>query len=104
MTEELLWKRVVEKERVDSVVAVAVESLVMEPEEVSDSVEVTDSVEAVDPVEASVEVGSSEVLVESEEAHSPTISGTESAPLPMATRLVPQSSLLASQTFSLSQS
>jgi hypothetical protein len=103
MTEEVLWKRVVEKERVDSVVAVAVESLVMEPEEVSDSVEVTDSVEAVDPVEASVEVGSSEVLVESE-AHSPTISGTESAPLPMATRLVPQSSLLASQTFSLSQS
>lgn len=65
------------------------------------SAEETDSV--TDSEAVSVEVGAPEVVVESE-PHSPTKSGTALGPVPMATRLVPQSSLLASQTFLLSQS
>lgn len=53
-------------------------------------------------------VGGAVFLVEVDDVvvapHAPTIDGTASTPLPIATRLVPQSSAGASQRFSLSWS
>lgn len=57
----------------------------------------------VDGLSLVVESGAAVVVV-SGAAHSPTIDGTASGPVPIGTRLVPQSSLLATWMLRLSQS